>query len=105
MEAIKTNNTLMFTTGNNNRYIYDGITNCVFATDDIINECINVYNTYSIKEAEQKVIEKYGKTDKVISAITFVEKMITQKHAFYKDEEWIRNENVYILFALWNRWF
>lgn len=96
MEAIKTNNTLMFTTGNNNRYIYDGITNCVFATDDIINECINVYNTYSIKEAEQKVIEKYGKTDKVISAITFVEKMITQKHAFYKDEEWIRNEKKYM---------
>ena len=85
-----------FQTGNNNSYIYDANTGCVFASDEVINECIELHRLLPIDEVRKKLTEKYGDNEKVNSAVCFVEKMVTVKGAFYKDAVRIHEESKYI---------
>ncbi|MBP5596451.1 MAG: radical SAM protein [Pseudobutyrivibrio sp.] len=87
---------LHFKTANNNNYIYDGITNSVFATDEIIDDCIILFQSHSFDDVKKILTEKYTDIGRINSACAFVDKMIQSKHAFYKDESKIKNDEKHL---------
>ncbi len=96
MEKKKEYGTIQFNTLNGNEYLYDSVTNCIFATDEIINDCISGFENNTSEEVERTLVEKYGDNLKVRSAVRFVSKMIEEKHAFFRDDEWIRREEEHL---------
>lgn len=80
----------------NNSYIFDARTGSVFASDDIINECLELYQSLEMDEIRRKLIDKYEDGEKVNSAMAFVQKMVNVKKAFYKSDEQAKEERLHI---------
>lgn len=71
----------------NNQYIFDGISGIVLAVDDLLMDCINIYNdNCQIGNVIETLENKYDDKLKIEAAITFVEKY-NEYGAFYADME------------------
>ena len=85
-----------FKTINGNQYIYDSNTGCVIACDEIIKECIDLYEVHSIEKTKEILFEKYNNIALINNAICFVESYASKYNGFYKTDTQIKNELQYI---------
>lgn len=78
-----------------NKYIFDGVTSSVFAVDDIIMDCLKLFEkNISIEKIYTELSSKYCSVHKVKAAINFVQKYAEQG-AFFRnsDKEWNKLEH------------
>lgn len=77
---------LEFNSAKGNKYIYDGNTSIVLAVDDILKDCIRLFeNTNDLDLIKNTLFERYNDKRKIDIAVKFVENC-KKKGAFYRNE-------------------
>ena len=87
---------MSFNTYSGNTYIYDARTGCIFASDEILMDAIELFQDNSIDETRQKLLAKYENKDKIEGALSFISKITQKWNAFYKSDNDIRKEKRFI---------
>lgn len=86
---------LKFETISGNKYIYDAMTGSVVAYDEILYDCIKLYEKNSLSYVKKQLLKKYDNTLKINAAIVFVKKYVKKFNAFYKTEHQVEIECKY----------
>ena len=85
--GLKSCNILYFETGTG-KYAFDGATGMIFAVDDVIIRCIELFREIRTKdELQRKMVAEFGESLKVRAAVNYVIECSNIDNALYLDKE------------------